>query len=147
MGITAPKVVCCVLCVVRVVCVCVCVCVCVYVFVLLTLLTQGGKYLSPPKQMKSLISVVCVCVWPPTFLIPHEKDVHVNISVYLFRWKHRPFRITVWCLCETREGTALLIASVLGELSYLSSPGFDTVRAVYMHAFWIPEACVCVGFV
>ena len=46
---------------VRVVCVCVFLCVCViFWFVLLTLLTQGGKYLSPPKQMKSLISVVCI---------------------------------------------------------------------------------------
>ena len=90
---------------------------CVFWFVLLTLLTQGGKYLSPPKQTKSLISAVCVCVcvvlltlltqggkylsaetdeifdfssvcvwvcvcvWPPTFLMSHEKDVHVNISV------------------------------------------------------------------
>jgi hypothetical protein len=46
------------------VCVCVCVfCVCVFlrvVFVLLTLLPQGGKYLSPPEQMRSLISPVCI---------------------------------------------------------------------------------------
>ena len=87
---------------------CVCVCVrvlrvCVFafvVFVLLTLLPQGGKYLSPPEQMKSLISPVCVCVCVCACV-----DVYVYVFTYMCMYMCLCGYLCLAALWRHKQGT------------------------------------------
>ena len=84
-------------------------------------------------------------MWPPTFYVQDHNLLFLRTIVcicFVGSTDLNLRRITVWCLCETREGP-LVLSSVLGTGLPLF-PRFRHRKGRVMHAFWIPEACVCV---